>query len=73
MLGAIAVAAISAWLTLREARWYLGPSYQLATGIHRRFFGGLIALDGCASEPMGGLSQPVQTAGKPFHPGRRTP
>jgi undecaprenyl-diphosphatase len=29
MLGAIAVAAICAWLTLREARWYLGPSYQL--------------------------------------------
>jgi hypothetical protein len=25
MLGAIAVAALSAWLTLREARWYLGP------------------------------------------------
>lgn len=44
MLGAGAVAAICAWLTLREARWYLVPSYQLATGIHRRLFGGLIAL-----------------------------
>jgi undecaprenyl-diphosphatase len=44
MLGAIAVAAICAWLTLREARWYLVPSYQLSTGIHRRLFGGLIAL-----------------------------
>ena len=44
MLGAIAVAALCAWLTLREASWYLEPSYQLATGIHRRFFGRLIAL-----------------------------
>jgi undecaprenyl-diphosphatase len=43
MLGAAFVAAFSAWLTLREARWYLGLSYQLATGIHRRFFGRLIA------------------------------
>lgn len=43
MLGAIAVAALSAWLTLREARWYLEPSYRLATGIHRRIFGRLIA------------------------------
>lgn len=44
MLGAIAVAALCAWLTLREARWYLEPSYQLATGIHRRFFCRLISL-----------------------------
>lgn len=44
MLGAIAVAAICAWLTLREAHWYLLPSYQLATGIYRRLFGRLIAL-----------------------------
>ena len=44
ILGAIAVAAICAWLTLREVRWYLVPSYQLATGIHRWLFGGLIAL-----------------------------
>lgn len=43
MLGAIAVAALSAWLTLREARWYLEPSYRLSTGIHRRIFGRLIA------------------------------
>ncbi|EDZ99702.1 phosphoesterase PA-phosphatase related [Burkholderia sp. H160] len=44
MLGAAVVAAFSAWLTLRGARWYLGLSYQLATGIHRRLFGRLIAL-----------------------------
>ncbi|MGF6916734.1 undecaprenyl-diphosphatase [Paraburkholderia sp. 40] len=44
MLGAIAVAALSAWLTLRAADWYLGPSYQLASGIHRRLFGRLITL-----------------------------
>lgn len=44
MLGAATVAAISAWLTLHEARWYLGPSYRLASGIHRRIFGRLIAL-----------------------------
>lgn len=44
MLGAIAVAALCAWLTLREARWYLEPSYQLATGIHRRLFCRLISL-----------------------------
>jgi len=44
MLGAIAVAVLCAWLTLREARWYLEPSYQLATGIHRWLFARLIAL-----------------------------
>ncbi|CAD6562159.1 Undecaprenyl-diphosphatase BcrC [Paraburkholderia kirstenboschensis] len=44
MLGAIAVAALSAWLTLRAADWYLEPSYQLAFGIHRRLFGRLITL-----------------------------
>ncbi|GKT19911.1 undecaprenyl-diphosphatase [Acidovorax sp. SUPP2522] len=44
MLGAIAVAALCAWLMLREARCYLKPSYQLATGIHRWLFGRLIAL-----------------------------
>lgn len=44
MFGAVAVSAISAWLTLRAARWYLEPSYQFATGIHRRLFGKLIAL-----------------------------
>ncbi len=44
MLGAFAVAALSAWLTLREARWYLEPSHRLATGIRRRSFGKLIAL-----------------------------
>ncbi len=44
MLGAAAVAALSAWLTLHGTRWYLGVSYRLATGIHRRCFGRLIAL-----------------------------
>ena len=44
MLGAVIVAALSTWLTLREARWYLNPVYRLATGIHRQLFGRLIAL-----------------------------
>lgn len=44
MFGAVAVATLSAWLTLREARWYLEPSYRLATSIHRHIFGRLIAL-----------------------------
>jgi undecaprenyl-diphosphatase len=44
MLGAIAVAAFSAVLTLHEARWYLGPIYRLATRIHFLLFGKLIAL-----------------------------
>jgi undecaprenyl-diphosphatase len=44
MLGAIAVAALSAVLTLHEARWYLGPIYRLATRIHFLLFGKLIAL-----------------------------
>ena len=43
MLGAVAVAALSAWLSLREARWYLKPSYRLANSIHHRIFGRLIA------------------------------
>lgn len=44
MLGAIAVAAVGAWLALRAARWYLEPGYQLAAAIHHRLFGKLIAL-----------------------------
>jgi undecaprenyl-diphosphatase len=44
MLGAIAVASLSAVLTLHEARWYLGPIYRLATRIHFLLFGKLIAL-----------------------------
>jgi undecaprenyl-diphosphatase len=44
MFGALAVAGLSAWVTLRETRWYLGASYRLATGVHRRLFGRLIAL-----------------------------
>lgn len=44
MLGAIAVASVCAWLTLRKASWYLEPGEQLATRIHRRLFSRLIAL-----------------------------
>ena len=44
MLGALAVAALSAWVTLREGRRYLEPSYRLATAFHRRFFGRLVVL-----------------------------
>ncbi|RTL53056.1 MAG: undecaprenyl-diphosphatase [Rhodocyclaceae bacterium] len=44
MFGAVSVAALSAWLTLREVRWYLEPSYRLAIGIHRWLVGKLIAL-----------------------------
>ena len=43
MMGAIAVAALSAWSTLRAAGGYLEPSYRLAADIHRKLFGGLIA------------------------------
>ncbi|CAB3682148.1 undecaprenyl-diphosphatase [Paraburkholderia rhynchosiae] len=43
MLGAAVVAALSAWLTWREARWYLRPIFRLASGIHRSFLGRLIA------------------------------
>jgi undecaprenyl-diphosphatase len=44
MLGAVVVAAFSAWLTARGAHWYLGAIYRFATDIHRRLFGRLIAL-----------------------------
>lgn len=44
MLGAVAVAVFSAWLTVRGAHWYLGAIYRLASDIHRRLFGRLIAL-----------------------------
>ena len=44
MLGAIAVAAVGAWLALRAVRWYLEPGYQFAAAIHHRLFGKLIAL-----------------------------
>jgi undecaprenyl-diphosphatase len=43
MLGAGAVAVFSAWLTARGAHSYLELTYRLATNIHRRFFGSLIA------------------------------
>ncbi len=44
MLGAVVVAAFSAWVTVRGAHWYLGVIYRFATDIHRRLFGSLIAL-----------------------------
>lgn len=44
MVGAIAVAALSAVLTLNEARWYLGPVYRLASRIHCLLFRRVIAL-----------------------------
>ena len=44
MLGAIAVAVLSARLSLREARWYREPSYRLASSIHGRLFGHLSTL-----------------------------
>lgn len=44
MVGAIAVAAFSAALTLHRARWYLGPIYRLAVYFYRKLFGRLIAL-----------------------------
>jgi len=44
MLGAISVALLSAWLTLRQTHWYLEPSFRLATAIHHRLFGKLIVL-----------------------------
>lgn len=44
MLGAITVAALSAWLTLRATDWYLGTSYRLACVIHRRLFAWPITL-----------------------------
>ncbi|TDK62779.1 undecaprenyl-diphosphatase [Sapientia aquatica] len=44
MFGAISVALLSAWLTLRAAHWYLGLSFRLATAIHHRLFGNLIRL-----------------------------
>ena len=43
MFGSVAVAALSAWLTLRAAGWYPLPSYRLATCIHHVLFSKLIA------------------------------
>lgn len=44
MLGAVAVSALSARFTLREAHWYLDSIYRFAIGIYRRIFGRLITL-----------------------------
>lgn len=43
MFGAAMVAMISAWLSLRLKHWYLQPCYQLATYLHQRLLGRLIA------------------------------
>lgn len=43
MLGAVAVAVFSAWVTVRGAHRYVDSIYRLASDIHRRFFGKLIA------------------------------
>lgn len=44
MLGAMASAALGAWLSLLAQRWYLAGLYRLCTGLHRRIFGPLIRL-----------------------------
>ena len=42
MVGAASVAALSAWLCLREERWLLGPVFQCFSAAYRRIFGPLI-------------------------------
>lgn len=44
MLGALVVAAFSAWLSLRTAGFYLPTVFSIASSIHRRLFGKLIAI-----------------------------
>lgn len=44
MLGAILVAALSAWLAFKGVRWYLPTAYGIAIRGHRIFFGKLIEL-----------------------------
>lgn len=43
MVGAALVAGLSAWLALREERWYVPLAYRLGTGIHHTLFRRLIA------------------------------
>lgn len=43
MVGAAMVAGLSAWLALREVRWYMPVSYRLGTRIYQTLFGPLIA------------------------------
>ena len=43
MVGAALVAALSAWLALREVRWYLPPVYKLASSLHGTLFNQFIA------------------------------
>lgn len=42
MVGAVLVAALSAWLAFREARLYLVPVYNVFTRLHGSLFGKLI-------------------------------
>ena len=42
MVGAATVAALSAWLCLREERWFVEPTFQWANAIYRRLFAPLI-------------------------------
>lgn len=44
MFGAVIIAWLSMWLSLREVHWYLQPSYRFACYLHQRLFGRLIAL-----------------------------
>ena len=44
MFGAVIVAWLSVWLSLRKVHWYLQPSYRSACHLHQRLFGRLIAL-----------------------------
>jgi membrane-associated phospholipid phosphatase len=44
MFGAVIVAWLSVWLSLRKVHWYLQPSYRFACHLHQRLFGRLIAL-----------------------------
>lgn len=42
MLGAAAVAALSAWLCLREERWFIEPLFRWTSAIYTRLFAPLI-------------------------------
>ena len=43
MVGAALVAALSAWLALREVRWYLPSVYKIASSLHGALFNKFIA------------------------------
>ena len=42
MVGAAAVAALSAWLCLRHAHWFVEPTFRWVSAIYRRIFAPLI-------------------------------